>query len=454
MNQQKLPRTRFPPEPNGYLHIGHLKAMLIDFENADCNLRYDDTNPDNESDEYKSAILQDILWLGFKPSFISHTSDYDKLLCDFAEKLVELNIAYYDSSTSDEISKQRENEGYISPYAPGQPLNTNEQPKDNSWCIRVHIDPQAQMTCMRDPVIIRLKTNLLKPTYDFSHPIVDYLEGIERSYCTREFYIRRQLYYYMINLYRTYGNDNKSNIPEVTEFSRLKIKDVDLSKRKILAGIEAGKYSYFNDPKLFTISGLRARGHEPEALIHFCRQLSYVDGDGGVTPMHVFNYYVRDYYEQKCLRCMGIKTSDLMSLIVANNDDTNLSKLYIDRDDFQVNPSKGFKRLAPGRMVWLKHYGLVEYLHHNSDQITVQIVSSDKAKTCKPRPAAIQWVTDKFETIECYDPDNSEITFWLIDPKYPKNTVFQMERCGYYRCTKPGKLIKVVGLKTSYKDIN
>jgi len=486
-------RTRFPPEPNGYLHIGHLKAILADFELPNgndkvkvvCNLRYDDTNPDNETDEYKQAILDDLEWLGFKPTFITSTSDYFNILSVFVDNLLKRKEAYYDASTSEEIGKQRES-NTLSPYRSGQLnkdcyCNSNSTEPDRSWCVRLKVPVELHSsTCMCDPVIMRWKgdSKCMIPTYDLSHPIVDYLEEITHSYCTREFYIRRELYYYMIKLYRTYGDFSisKDSItePSVMEFSRLKIEGVDLSKRKILAAIKNGDYTGFDDPRLFTICGLRNRGHDAKALIHFCRKLSYVEGDGGVTPMHMFEHSVREYYEVNAIRRFGIPENKLLPVKVTNSDllgvtikrpnhpiDESKSKnilsvtsnLFICSDDFKTEHNKKYTRFSPKRPVWLRHYGLVECLkHENKGSLTVGLINGTLSKSFKPRPTAIQWISREHHLeLEVNDPESDTQT-WLLEENIPETAVFQLERCGYYRYFKASNtVVKVIGLKSKGK---
>ena len=473
-------RTRFPPEPNGALHIGHLKAIIADFDlkledgkstssNNICNLRFDDTNPENESEEFKKSILTDLKWLGYEPAFITSTSDYFNILMVFIHTLIDNKEAYYDASTSNELSDQRRN-GFPSPYRPNEEKWNTRPYKD--CCIRITIDPCHNNTCMRDPVIARWKGNHVIPTYDLSHPIVDYLEEITHSYCTREFFIRRELYYYIIDKYLKYNTVHMhTKIPTVVEYSRLKIDGVDLSKRKIIDKIESGIYTGFDDPKLFTISGLRKRGHDAKALIHFCKKLSYVKHDGGVTPMHMFESAIREYYECHSIRRFGIPTDKLLSVYVKNSHLLGITvtrpnngnkkgimactvrkDIYISKDDWKEVHDKKYRRFAPDRPVWIKHYGLIECLEHSKDKLVVGLISHELNKKFKPRPTAIQWVShEDMNNIIVYDPDTNTETNWNIDPNIPKSKVFQLERCGYYKYI-DGKLNKVIGLRDKYKE--
>lgn len=473
-------RTRFPPEPNGRLHIGHVKACLANFEGLDgsckpdCNLRFDDTNPSTESAEYERLIQEDLAWLGFQPSYVSRTSDYFDYLDKFLYALLDSGEAYLDNST--DIAEQRAT-GLPSPCRDGSSgdlvLPTPNGPLfDREYCIRLKIAPDHPNTCMRDPVIYRYKEDRHHrcpdrrcfPTYDFSHPIVDYLEAITNSYCTREFFIRRDLYYYLIEKYRLLieGSDTISSteLPAVFEFNRLEIEGVRLSKRYFLEQIRIGAVTGFDDPSLFTVSGLRNAGHEPEAILDFCRKyVSYVAGSGGVVPRHKFDHAIREYYESHAVRSFGIPEEDMLSVTVLGMPEVHLeragnerrlpatSKVYINRSDFRVAANKKYKRLTPKKKVWLKYGCLVEYVGHEADDndhvtsVTVRVVEPDGKYHC-----AIQWVShDDHIMIEARDGQR-----WCCESNITKlHEVIQFERCGYYRCV-DGKLTHIIDLKSSF----
>jgi len=304
--------TRFPPEPNGYLHIGHLKAILRNFtfaqkNNGKCTLRFDDTNPDHPYKQYIEAIKTDVDWVlaPLKTTYcqITYTSDYYEQLFDIAKQLIKMDLAYVDSA-SPEIIKDCRFKGVATPDR-DNPVETslklfNEMQagmhEDGSLVLRLKIVVDHPNSSLRDPIAYRIKRTAnhhrtgakwkVYPTYDFSHGLVDSFEGITHSFCTHEFYIRRKQYYWVIDQLGMHR-------PEVEEFNRLKIEGVMLSKRKILAAIENGEINGFDDPNLFTISGLRNRGYPAMALIHFCNNyVDYTTTEGGIIETHRFEYAV------------------------------------------------------------------------------------------------------------------------------------------------------------------
>lgn len=467
-------RTRFPPEPNGYLHIGHLKAMVADFEGIKntsedivCNLRYDDTNPDNESDEFKEAILKDLKWLGYNPAFVTSTSEYFPQLYQFMIWLLKTEQAYFEWN---DIASQRE-KGEPSPTRNCSELSNLDTSihKDRIPCIRVKIDPNHPNTPMRDPVIYRYKSSVKKwlPTYDVSHPIVDYLENITHSYCTREFFIRRDLYFWFIDKFIEHEkeelNMNPSTIPEVFEFNRLEIEGVKLSKRHIIKEIEAGNVSGFDDPNLFTIAGLRNRGHSPKALIHFIKNyVSYVAGDGGTVAIHTFEHAIRQFYEKDTFRRFAIQKEDILNVTIDNyipqlikrpNHPDNESKgsreftmsknVLINNADFKYDGNKKYKRLkGNGNRVFLKYGPMVTYNSHSEENLTVTTITEGKANS------AIQWLSES-DLIELPDTTGR---LWLCESDVIElDEVIQFERCGYVRIY-DGTIKYIMDLKSSYKD--
>jgi glutaminyl-tRNA synthetase len=466
-------RTRFPPEPNGQLHIGHLKAIIANFEGLTgsaigindtdsivCNLRFDDTNPDMEKEEYKESIIRDLSWLGYQPKFVSCTSDFFSKLNDFMLRLLDNGEAYLDFSTTEEIHEQRKT-GEPSPCRDHE-FGGILSPKA---CVRIKIDPAHTTTCMRDPVIYRYKSDPAEPgwfpTYDFSHPIVDYLEGITHSYCTREFYIRRELYYWLIAKYQAVmlssvsSVSSESAVPTVYEFNRLDIEGVKLSKRFFLKEIEQGRATGFDDPSLFTIAGLRNKGHSAEALLHFCRNyVSYVAGDGGTVPMHKFEHAVREHYDLTACRRFGIPVNQALKVKVLGGRGSTTrpqpdrdividEDILINRCDFKHTANKKYKRLKSNNKVWLKYYQLVSYVDaddtENPTCLTVQ--------TCEPDGksySAIQWLSSS---------DIIKISGWYCEGDILdfEGQIIQFERCGYFR-VRDNELIEVISLRSSYVD--
>ena len=264
-------RTRFPPEPNGYLHLGHLKAIEIDFNhhsNCECILRFDDTNPNTESQEYVDAIIDDIQWLGYQPSKITFTSDYFDQLIAYAEELIKKDLAYVDHSTPEEIKQERD-EGLESIWRTKRTPEENLEEFRQVCQIFKYHENQAVLRLkyitpnLRDPIAYRIldaphfRTGgryRIFPTYDFSHPIVDALEGITYSYCTTEFEIRRPLYEWLMEKLKF------TNPPKQIEFGRLNITNCLLSKRKIKEMINRRIIKGFDDPRVATSRGLKNRG--------------------------------------------------------------------------------------------------------------------------------------------------------------------------------------------------
>ena len=467
-------RTRFPPQPNGPLHIGHLKAIVKNFEYPDtvCNLRYDDTNPENETDDYIAAIAEDLEWLGYKPDFVSKTSDYYSQLKAFAEVLLEKNLAYVDFSTKEEMATQRHNMT-ASPYRTAS-IDVNMKHYHNYLrsdegaygCVRIKIDCAHKNTCMRDPTIFRIKAGGMHPTYDFSHPIVDYLEHISNSFCTREFFVRRDLYYFLIHLFQELmsADTPKHEEPVVFEFDRLNIEGVKLSKRYFQRELAEGKITSFDDPSLFTIAGLRSKGHSPEALKYFCHNyVHYVASDGGVIPMHKFEHALREYYDTVAVRRFGIPDAKMLQINVqytstnrpnfpdtedfTSRQITTEKVLYINSDDFKVDANKKYKRLKPNKKIWLRY---LEQVQHISHVIVDGVVTSINAVACKPdgtRCSAIQWVC-KADAVKIQTIDGA---WWWCEGDIRELDIVQLERVGYFRVN-AGILYPLLNLKSGYTD--
>lgn len=483
-------RTRFPPEPNGPLHIGHLKAILADYRGLkpsgvpgvyclrdpetetvpECHLRFDDTNPEGESQIFRSAIVRDLCWLGFNPGMVTQTSDYFPVLYRFMRLLLERREAYLDFSTKEEIAEQRAT-GVASPWREREPefSELGVPVMDRRACIRVKIDPAHPVSCMRDPTIYRYKNNEHGnggwfPTYDFSHPLVDYLEGITHSYCSREFHVRRRLYYWLINMYVQYDTTDQSgdrsypyqsrSVPQVLEFGRLNIDGVELSKRHINHLVDIGKVSGHDDPSLFTIAGLRARGHEPGALIHFClNHVGYTAGEDGVIPGHTFEHAVREYYDKHAPRAFGIPDDEALMVKILPNDEY----VWINRADFRPDGNAKYKRLKTnGNKVWLKGHHLVTHVEHTDALLTVRRLDP---MDHPGRHAAIQWVT-AVSPLKFIDTTGR---LWVCSPELGRDEitgmpdtpgtgcVFQFERCGYFRL-KNYRIQPIIPLKSSYHD--
>ena len=297
-NSGKL-QTRFPPEPNGYLHIGHAKAICMDFGIAEkfggvCNLRLDDTNPEKEDTEYVEAIKNDIEWLGFKWGNIYHASDYFQQLWDFAVRLIKEGKAYVDEQSSELIAQQKgtpTQAGIPSPYrdrpveenlALFEKMNSGELP-EGSMVLRAKIDRANPNMHFRDPIIYRIINKehhrtgskwKAYPMYDFAHGQSDYFEGVTHSICTLEFVPHRPLYDYFIDELKC-GNDLEDNRPRQYEFNRLNLTYTVMSKRKLLALVQEKLVDGWDDPRMPTICGLRRRGYSPESIRKFIDMIGY-----------------------------------------------------------------------------------------------------------------------------------------------------------------------------------
>jgi len=393
-NESRI-HTRFPPEPNGYLHIGHAKSICLNFGLAEkyngmCNLRFDDTNPTKEEEEYVESIIEDISWLGFDwEGRLFYASDYFDQLYEWAEKLISDGKAYVDELTSAEISEQRgtvTKAGEESPFrdrAVEENLELFRAMRDGKFkegekVLRAKIDMSSPNMHMRDPVIYRVlheshqRTGdkwCIYPMYDFAHGQSDYLEGITHSICTLEFEIHRPLYdWFLDNLI-----DTKYR-PRQIEFARLNISYTVMSKRKLLELVEEGLVNGWNDPRMPTISGLRRRGYTPEAIRNFSDRVGVAKRDN-VIDVALLEHSLREDLNVKAPRVMAVLNplkvvitnypEDKEEELPAENNPEDESmgsrmipfsrEIYIEREDFMEDPPKKFFRLAPGKEVRLKN---------------------------------------------------------------------------------------------------
>lgn len=386
--------TRFPPEPNGYLHIGHAKAICLDFGMAKkyggkCNLRFDDTNPVKEDVEYVDSIKEDIHWLGFDwEDREYYTSDYFGKLFDYAVDLIKRDLAYVDDQTAEVISEQKgtpTQAGLVSPFrsrTPGENLDLfyrmNEGEFDEgAKVLRAKIDMASPNMHMRDPIIYRIlktahhrtsdKWNVY-PMYDFAHGESDYFEGITHSLCTLEFEVHRPLYDWFID------NLKKDDYrPRQIEFNRLNLTYTVMSKRKLLELVKEGKVNGWDDPRMPTICGLRRRGYTPESIRNFVELIGYTKVEA-INDISLLEHAVREDLNIKAPRVFGVldplkvvitnyPSDKVENVDVVNNpEDESMgsrsipfcNEIYIERDDFMEEPPNKFFRLAPGREVRLK----------------------------------------------------------------------------------------------------
>lgn len=396
-------QTRFPPEPNGYLHIGHAKAICEDFGIADkfggiCNLRFDDTNPQKEETEYVEAIKEDIQWLGFQWKNIYHASDYFQQLWDFAVKLIKEGKAYIDEQTSEEIAAQKgtpTQAGTPSPYrdrpieeslALFDKMNSGEA-EEGSMVLRAKIDMASSNMHFRDPIIYRIINKQhhrtgskwkAYPMYDFAHGQSDYFEGVTHSICTLEFIPHRPLYDYFIDQLKD-GKDLDDNRPRQYEFNRLNLTYTVMSKRKLLALVNEKLVRGWDDPRMPTICGLRRRGYSPEAVRKFIDMIGYTKFEA-LNDYAMLEAAVRDDLNSRSIRVSAVL--DPVKLIITNYPEDKIEQLeainnpenpadgthviefsrelWIERDDFMEDAPKKFFRMTPGKEVRLKNAYIVK----------------------------------------------------------------------------------------------
>lgn len=385
--------TRFPPEPNGYLHIGHAKSICLNFGlaqdfNGQCFLRFDDTNPTKEEEEYVHAIIDDVQWLGFNWTALTYASDYYQQLVDFAVVLIKAGKAYVDSLSADEIRAYRgtlQEPGRASPYRERSieenldlfaRMKAGEFP-DGTHVLRARIDMQSPNMNMRDPALYRIRHAhhqrtgdawCIYPMYDYAHPISDALEKITHSLCTLEFQDHRPLYDWCID------NLPLPAKPVQTEFARLNLSHTITSKRKLRELVEQDFVTGWDDPRLPTLRGMRKRGYPPEALRQFCEIIGISRSDS-VIDMSVLEDCVREQLNQTAQRALCVLDPikvildnypvDVVEELHAacNPQDPDSEKrmmpfgreIYIERSDFMEEPTKGYFRLAPGTEVRLRH---------------------------------------------------------------------------------------------------
>ncbi|KTC95531.1 glutamine--tRNA ligase/YqeY domain fusion protein [Legionella feeleii] len=385
--------TRFPPEPNGYLHIGHAKSICLNFGLAEefagrCYLRFDDTNPIKEEEEYVNAIIDDVKWLGFKWCDITHSSDYYQQLYDYAVDLIKQGKAYVDSLSMEEIRAYRgtlQEPGRESPYrnrSVAENLDLFARMKagefaDGAHVLRARIDMQAGNVNMRDPVLYRIRHAhhqrtgdewCIYPMYDYAHPLSDALEKITHSLCTLEFQDHRPLYDWFIN------NLPVPAKPVQTEFARLNLSHTVTSKRKLRELVEKKVVTGWDDPRLPTLRGMRKRGYPPAALRQFCEIIGISRSDS-VIDMSLLEECVRDELNKTAKRALCVV--EPLKVIIENYPEGRVEKLeapfhpqdpqagnrilpfsreiYIERSDFMEDPPKKYFRLSPGAEVRLRH---------------------------------------------------------------------------------------------------
>jgi glutaminyl-tRNA synthetase len=400
--------TRFPPEPNGYLHIGHAKAICLDFGIAEkyggkCNLRFDDTNPTKEDVEYVDSIKEDIHWLGFDwEDREYYASDYFGKLFDFAIDLIKKGLAYVDDQSSEEIASQKGTPTVPGTHSPFRErsveenldlfrrMNSGEFP-EGSRVLRAKIDMASPNMHMRDPVIYRIifhphhrtgDTWKVYPMYDFAHGQSDYFEGVTHSLCTLEFEVHRPLYDWLVEHLKT--GDYR---PRQTEFNRLNLNYTVLSKRVLLELVRNGHVKGWDDPRMPTLSGLRRRGYTPESIRNFNDSIGYTKVMAQ-NDVGLLEFAVREDLNKKAARVMAVLNplkliitnypeQETEELVTINNpEDESMGsrtipfsrEILIEREDFMEDPPKKFFRLGPGREVRLKSAYIIKCEDFKKDE--------------------------------------------------------------------------------------
>ena len=396
-------QTRFPPEPNGYLHIGHAKAICLDFGIAErhggiCNLRFDDTNPTKEDEEYVEAIKEDIQWLGYQWGNIYYASDYFQQLWDFAIRLIEEGKAYIDEQTSEQIAQQKgtpTQPGIESPYrnrpieeslALFKKMNTGEI-AEGAMVLRAKIDMANPNMHFRDPIIYRVvnhphhrtgTTWKAYPMYDFAHGQSDFFEGVTHSLCTLEFVVHRPLYDLFIDWLKV-GEDLNDNRPRQTEFNKLNLSYTLMSKRNLLTLVKENLVNGWDDPRMPTICGFRRRGYSPESIRKFIDKIGYTTYDA-LNEFALLESAVREDLNARAIRVSAVINP--VKLIITNYPEGQVEELeainnpedpeagshtiefsrelWMEREDFMEDAPKKYFRMTPGQEVRLKNAYIVK----------------------------------------------------------------------------------------------
>ena len=452
-------QTRFPPEPNGYLHIGHAKAICMDFGIAQkyggvCNLRFDDTNPTKEDVEYVDAIREDIEWLGFHWGAEFYASDYFDQLYHFAEELILAGHAYVDEQTAEQIAQQKgtpTTPGVASPYRDRpreeslelfRRMNSGEL-EEGSKILRAKIDMASPNMHFRDPIIYRIikvphhrtgtKWNVY-PMYDFAHGQSDYFEGVTHSICTLEFVVHRPLYDYFIDLLKQVepGQDGPYR-PRQYEFNRLNLTYTMMSKRKLLQLVKDGLVAGWDDPRMPTICGLRRRGYTPESIRSFVDKIGYTKYDG-IIDMALLEHAVREDLNKHALR--GSAVLDPVKLIITNypegqtedmpflnnpedpeSDSHSIRfarELYIEREDFMEDAPKKYFRMTPGQEVRLKSAYIVRCTGCAKDAAgnITEVYATYDPETLSGRPEAGRKVKGTIHWVSAADSVEAEVRLY------------------------------------------
>ena len=515
--------TRFPPEPNGYLHIGHAKSLCLNFGTAEkyhgkCNLFFDDTNPSKEKTEFVEAIKSDIEWLGFKWYEIHYASDFFDKIYELAIKLIEDGKAYVCDLSADEIRNTRgtlTEPGTESPYrnrSVEENLRLFKEMKDGKYAdgekvLRAKIDMASPNINLRDPVIYRVlhathhRTGdkwCIYPMYDYAHPICDSMQGVTHSLCTLEFEDHRPLYNWVVE------NTQVEHKPRQIEFARLNITNTVMSKRYLKKLVEDGAVTGWDDPRMPTLTGLRARGIPAQALKNFCEAVGVAKANSEIESGYL-EHFVRDYLNEHAERAMAV--IDPIKVVIENYEGEETldfdcmpqiengpvrkigfsKELYISAEDFSDNPPPKFFRLKPDGYVRLKNAYIikcekVEYAENGAiDRLICSYIPESRSghdNSGMKVKGTIQWVN----AADCEDVTIKKYDYLLKDAEYPNQDFsermnydsvhefngkaekylanaadgesFQLLRIGYYKkITQNGKTVlsEIVSLKDTYK---
>ena len=531
-------QTRFPPEPNGYLHIGHAKSILLNFGIAaefggTCNLRFDDTNPEAEDLEFIDAIHDDLAWLGVEPAAVLHASDYFDQLYAWAEQLIEHGLAYVDDQDAETISAQRGafgEPGQDSPHrdrSPEENLGLFRQMRDGAFddgerVLRARIDMAHPVMAMRDPVLYRIRRVphqrtgdewIVYPTYDWAHGQSDALEGVTHSLCTLEFADHRPLYDWLLG-----HLDLPHGKPEQTEFARLNLTHTVMSKRLLKRLVDDGVVDGWDDPRMPTLRGLRRRGYPPEAIRAFVDHIG-VAKTNSTVEIELLESFVRRHHNEHALRRMAVldpikvvitnwPADDAGDPVVEHVDAVNnpeddsagtrqvpfSGELWIERDDFMLDPPNKYFRLTPGREVRLRagYFVTATDAVTDADGNVVQVnVTYDpetrggQAPDGRKVKATIHWVsaahavdgtvhlyerlfrderpgTDGTDPLASLDPDSRTTRAAKLEPALAdaeRGSVVQFERLGYFAVDdhvaagRPPVFHRTVGLRDEWANI-
>jgi glutaminyl-tRNA synthetase len=497
--------TRFPPEPNGYLHIGHAKSIVLNFslseDNGYTNLRFDDTNPDTESKEFVESIIRDVEWLGFTPRNILYASDYFEDLYSYAVTLIEKGLAYVDDSTPEEIAISKG-----TPVSPGTPTAFRDREKnvnlelfrmmregkfaDGSKVLRAKIDMTHPNMHMRDPILYRIKRSVhhrtgekwcIYPMYDFAHGQSDSIEKITHSVCTLEFASHRELYDWFIEKLEIFPSKQY-------EFSRLNITGMNLSKRFLKGLVETGQVTGWDDPRMPTISGMRRKGYPAEAIVEFCDRIG-VSSRENVIEKDLLEFCVREKLNEKAKRKMVVL--DPVKLIIEDPEDAIFSReeslkgikilrgddereiiftkeIFVESEDFREVADNKWFRLSPGKFVRLKNACIVKCESFEKDEegkvtlIRCSFVPSSfsgndnsgiKAK------GTIHWVSSEINEEILVNPCNEIGMPNRVYRAFAETSIIETEkyepvqflRKGYFCKDDHGVFNHTVSLKESYK---